>query len=78
MAKFSEVYVETSDGKLYKFEDAEVMVAEQSAEDAVVQEQEVSAEELKNMPLLDVAKEIVEIASVDDWKAFLNSVRSTK
>lgn len=39
---------------------------------------EVSAEELKNMPLLDVAKGIVEIASVDDWKAFLKSVRSTK
>ena len=42
------------------------------------EEQEVSAEELRNMPLLDVAKGIVEIASVDDWKAFLNSVRSTK
>lgn len=39
---------------------------------------ESTAEELKAMPLLDVAKGICEISDVDDWKAFLNSVRSTK
>ena len=39
---------------------------------------ESTSEELKAMPLLDVAKGICEIADVDDWKAFLNSVRSTK
>lgn len=39
---------------------------------------ESTAEELKAMPLLDVAKGICETADVDDWKAFLNSVRSTK
>lgn len=31
---------------------------------------ESTAEELKAMPLLDVAKGICEIADVDDWKAF--------
>ena len=44
MAKFSEIYVE-SKGKLYKFEDAEIMVAEENPEDVLVQEQQISADQ---------------------------------
>ena len=39
---------------------------------------EKPAEEIRQMPLVEVAKGICEVADVEDWKAFLSSVRSIK
>ena len=39
---------------------------------------EKPVDEIRNMPLVDVAKGICEIANIDQWKSFLISVRSTK
>ena len=39
---------------------------------------EISAEEVRKMPLVEVANGICQVADVEDWKAFLSSVRNTK
>lgn len=39
---------------------------------------EKTAEEMKAMPLIEVAKGLCQIADIDEWKAFLSSVQSTK
>lgn len=39
---------------------------------------EMNPDDIRKMPLVEVAKGICEVADVEDWKAFLSSVRSIK